>query len=179
VLGGVYMYRNAFDDWLTTGRIGVESAGRAGDRAGEAAALDRLGKACFQTRRLDDAEAYHRRALSIRRELGDRFGEAVSVNALGLLGLRNRRLTEAAAHFRQGAGNFAELGERRWEALVHTNLAEALAERSEFDASIELLHQALPVFRELGDRFGEGNGLFVLAWAYRGSGRSHRRDYDR
>jgi tetratricopeptide (TPR) repeat protein len=171
VLGGIYTHQNAFDDWITTGQIGAESATSLGDRAAEASALHNLGKVYFQSRRLDDADACHRRALAIRRERGDRFGEALSVNALGLLGLRHRRLGEATARLKDGMRIFAELGEHRWEAILRCNLAEALCERGEFGGGDQLLRDALPVFRDLGDRFGEGNGLFLVAWTRRGARR--------
>src|SRR4051812_15290144 len=101
VLRGVHMHQNAFDEWITTARIGVDAAVHVVDRRGEAEALESLGKACFQSRRLDEAERAHRAALAIRRETGDRFGEGVSVNALGLLGLRRRRLDDARSLFQE------------------------------------------------------------------------------
>lgn len=171
VLGGISMHQNALDDWITTGQIGVESATRLGDRAGRASALDSLGKAYFQSRHLAESEECHRRALNIRRELGDRFGEGVSVNALGLLCLRHRRLAEAGAHFRNGAEIFAGVGEGRWEALLRGNLAEATCESGEVDTAVGLIREILPRFRELDDRSGEGNALFLLAWAHRDGGR--------
>lgn len=171
VLRGLYLQQNAFDDWISTARIGADSAARAGDRAGEAETLDSLGKALLQSRALAEAEACHRRALSIRRELQDRFGEAVSLNTLGLLELRHRHLDQAAAYFWQAERIFAELGQRRWQALLQGNLADALSEGGEFDAAVELLNNALPVFRELGDRYGEGNGRYLYARIYRSTNR--------
>lgn len=173
-LRGLYMHQNAFDDWITTARIGIDSAARAGDRAGEAENLLGLGMALFQSRRLDEAEACHRQALEIRHELGDQFGKAVSVNALGLLSLRQRRLDEAVDHFRDGEHVFSELGERRWVALLRGNRAEALCERGDFLEAILLAQEALAVARELGDRFGTGDVLLRLAWGQRGLGGSPR-----
>ncbi|GAA3780136.1 tetratricopeptide repeat protein [Plantactinospora mayteni] len=167
VLRAIYIHQNAFDDWLATSRIGVDSAARTGNRAGQAEALESAGKACFQSRRLDEAETSHRAALAIRRSLGDRFGEAKSINALGLIGLRRRRLADARASFGQSRAIFHDLGERRWEALMQSNLAETLCELQQPQAAAEILNAALAVFRELGDRFGEGNALFLLSWAQR------------
>ncbi|GGN96529.1 hypothetical protein GCM10010112_87850 [Actinoplanes lobatus] len=170
VLRAIYIHQNAFDDWLTTSRIGVDSATRSGDRTGQAEAWENVGKACFQSRRLDEAETSHRAALSIRQSLGDRFGEAKSTNALGLIGLRRRRLTDARSFFDQSRAIFHDLGERRWEALMQSNLAETLCELHDPQAAAEILHEALTVFRDLGDRFGEGNALFLLSWVQRGLG---------
>ncbi|MDN3358373.1 tetratricopeptide repeat protein [Actinomadura sp. DC4] len=172
VLRGIYMHQNAFDDWVVTARVGVDAAAQAGDRPGEAEALESLGKAYFQSLRLYEAEEAHRAALVIRREIGDRFGEAVSVNALGLLGLRHRRLDEAESRFEQSTAIFRELGDRRWVALLQANLAEAHCELAEYEAAVSGLGVALGVFRDLGDRSCEGNALFLLSWARRELGRT-------
>lgn len=170
VLRALYIHQNAFDDWLTTSRIGADSATRAGDRVGQAEAWESVGKAYFQARRLDEAETSHRTALQIRREIGDRFGEAKSTNALGLIGLRRRRLEDARSFFDQSREIFQDLGERRWEALMQSNLAETLCELQQPRAAADILRETLAVFRDIGDRFGEGNALFLTSWAYRGLG---------
>lgn len=170
VLRAVYMHHNAFDDWETTARIGVDAAARAGEQIGEAETLENLGKAAFQALRLDEAEECHRAALAIRRRIGDRRGTAVSVNALGLLGLRRRRLDEARSHFADSAEIFRELGDRRWTALVRSNLAEALCELGRGEEAGDIVEQALTDFRAVGDHSGEGNALFLLSWARRESG---------
>jgi tetratricopeptide (TPR) repeat protein len=170
VLRAIYMHHNAFDDWVTTARIAVDAAARAGEQAGEAEALENLGKAAFQALRLEEAEECHRAALAIRRRIGDRRGTAVSVNALGLLGLRRRRLEEAKSHFADSAQIFGELGDRRWTALMRSNPAETLCELGQSEEAGEIVEQALADFRELRDHFGEGNALFLLSWARRESG---------
>ncbi|MET7425383.1 tetratricopeptide repeat protein [Dactylosporangium sp. NPDC005555] len=167
VLRGIYMHQNAFEDWLVTGRIGVDAAEQDGDRDGQAEALESLGRAYFQSRRLDEAETDHRAALAIRQSLGNRSGEAVSLNTLGLIGLRRRQLDDATSHFERAGIIFGQLGERRWEALMRSNLAAALCEVQEPQAAIEVLRDTLTVFREVGDRAGEGNALFHLSWAHR------------
>ena len=167
VLRGIYMHQNAFDDWLATSAIGVDSAEQDGDRRGQAEALESLGRAYFQSRRLDQAETSHRAALAIRQSLGDRFGEAVSLNTLGLIGLRRRRLDDARSFFEQAGAIFRDLGDRRWEALMRSNLAETLCEVQQPQAAAVILTATLTVFRELGDRASEGNALFHHSWTQR------------
>jgi tetratricopeptide (TPR) repeat protein len=167
VLRGLYLHQNAFDDWLATSAIGIDSAERDGDSRGQAEALESLGRAYFQSRRIDEAETSHRAALAIRQSVGDRFGEAVSLNTLGLIGLRRRRLGEARAYFEQAGAVFAELGDRRWEALIRSNLAETLLEVQQPQDAADILADVVTVFRELGDRASEGNALFHLSWAHR------------
>ncbi|MDF5753639.1 tetratricopeptide repeat protein [Spongiactinospora sp. TRM90649] len=170
VLRAIYMHQNAFDDWLTTGGIGVDSAERDGDRGGRAEALESLGRAYFQSRRLDEAEINHSAALDIRREIGDQFGEAVSLNTLGLIGLRRRHLDDARSFFEQAGVIFHRLGEHRWEALMRSNLAETLCEVQQLQAAIDVLLDVLSVFRDLADRASEGNALYHLSWAHREQG---------
>ncbi|WP_338684912.1 tetratricopeptide repeat protein [Streptomyces acidiscabies] len=169
-LRAVYMHHNAFDDWETTARIGLDSAVRAREPAGEAESLENLGRVAFQALRLDEAEEHHRAALAVRERAGDRRGTAVSVNALGLIELRRRRLDEARSYFARSAGIFGELGDRRWSALLRSNLAETLCELGRGAEAGAIVERALADFRELGDRFGEGNALFLLSWARRVSG---------
>ncbi|MCB5908179.1 ATP-binding protein [Streptomyces pinistramenti] len=170
VLRAVYMHHNAFEDWVTTARIAVDAAARAGEQAGQAETLENLGKAAFQALRLDEAEECHRAALAMRRGIGDKRGTAVSINALGLLGLRRRRLDEATCHFEDSAEIFRELGDHRWTALMRSNLAETLCELGRGAEAGEIVEQALADFCEIGDHFGEGNALFLLSWARRESG---------
>ncbi|GAB2828283.1 ATP-binding protein [Streptomyces daliensis] len=170
VLRAVYMHHNAFDDWRTTAEVAVAAASRAGEQAGEAEALENLGKVLFQSSRLDEAEECHRAALAVRRRIGDRHGTAVSVNALGLLGLRRRQLDEAKARFLESAQIFCELEAHRWTALMRSNLAETLCELGLGNEAEEIIEQALADFRELGDHSGEGNALFLLSWARRQTG---------
>ncbi|MGI5180588.1 ATP-binding protein [Dactylosporangium sp. CA-152071] len=167
VLRGIYMHQNAFEDWFTTSRIGVAAAEQDDDRGGQAEALESLGRAYFQSRRLDEAKANHRAALIIRQGLGNRFGEAVSLNTLGLIGLRRRQFDDATSCFERASIIFRELGERRWEALMRSNLSEALCEVQEPQVAVEVLRETLTVFREVADRAGEGNALFHLSWAHR------------
>ena len=69
----VFSRRSNWVDCVTISRIGLESAQRAGNRAGEAWVLNQMG---FALARLRDREAFDRleQALAIRRELGDTGG---------------------------------------------------------------------------------------------------------
>ncbi|WBB63604.1 tetratricopeptide repeat protein [Streptomyces sp. WMMC500] len=170
VLRAIYMHQNAFDEWEVTARIAVDAARASGEEAGEAEALENLGKAAFQRLRLDEAEECHRGALAIRRRLGDIRGTAVSTNALGLLGLRRRRPDEAELRFSEAAEMFRGLGERRWAALVRTNLAETLCDAGRAREACEVVEQVLAEFRDLDDHFGVGNALWLLSRARREAG---------
>lgn len=170
VLRAIYMHQNAFYEWGATARIAVDAARASGEAAGEAEALENLGKAEFQRLRLVEAEECHRGALAIRRRLGDIHGMAISTNALGLLGLRRRRLDEAELRFTEAAEMFRSLGERRWTALMRTNLAETLCDAGRAGEAVGIVEQVLADFRDLDDHFGVGNALWLLSRARRESG---------
>ncbi|GAA1636848.1 ATP-binding protein [Actinoplanes couchii] len=167
VLRSVFMHNNAFEEWLSTAPLGLDAARAIGDRQGEAEALESLGKAHFQARRLTEAARFHEAALAIRTDIGDDHGTAVSINALGLLGLRHRRLDEARAHFERSLAIFERLGNRRWQALLLSNIAEAAYETGDLTNAISLLTDAIDVQRDIGDEGQEGNSLFFLSMSLR------------
>ena len=170
VLGRIYGYQNAFDDWLVTGRIGIDSATQDGDLPGQAWAHANLGTAHLQSGRITDAEASHRAALAIRRQLGDERGEAMSLNALGLVALRSHHLNDAVTFFAEGQEHFRILQDDQWIVLLSANRVQALIELERPAEAAPLLDAALEVFRRIGDQFNEGNALFVLSQLRRRTG---------
>ena len=105
-------WRRHFDDMITTGQAAVDSAHHAGDRHGEAGALNSLGVALRQVRRFDEAITAHQQALALFTELGDRGGEAVALNNLGVALQEVRRFDEAITAHQQALALFTELGDR-------------------------------------------------------------------
>jgi tetratricopeptide (TPR) repeat protein len=166
----IYARQNFFEEWITTGLVGLNSARQIHDRIGEVELLDSLGKAYLQSQQLDLAADSHRSALAIRQELGDRFGEAVTTNALGLLDWRRRRLTDALARFDASLTIIRELGNRRWEALLLTNLGMTYHDLMRLEQAISALQAAVTLCRDVGDRAYEGNALFFLAMTQRERG---------
>jgi hypothetical protein len=70
VLWSIYAVQNPFEDWISTGRIGLDSARRIQDRFGEAELLASLGMAHLQSQQLDRAEEFHQSALTVREAIG-------------------------------------------------------------------------------------------------------------
>ncbi|WP_433461710.1 ATP-binding protein [Spirillospora sp. CA-128828] len=163
VLRNIYMRFNPFEDWVTTSRIGLEAARRAGDRAGEAELLESLGMAYTQAHELAKGAESHGAALLIRQESGDREGEALSLNDLGLVYLRSRRLGEAREMFERGMEVYRVLDDTHWEAVLAANLGEVQAELGDLDGAERMVQYALTLFRERAERGGEGNALRLLA----------------
>ena len=158
-------WRRHFDDMITTGQAAVDSAHHAGDRHGEAAALNNLGVALREVRRFDEAITAHQQALAIFRELGDRHGEAGALNNLGVALREVRRFDEAITAHQQAVALFTELGDRHGEAGALNNLGIALRQVRRFDEAITAHQQAAALFAELGDRHGEAMALNNLGVA--------------
>ncbi|MGW5053471.1 ATP-binding protein [Actinokineospora sp. NPDC004072] len=171
VLWSVYALQNPFEDWITTGRIGLESARRIGDRFGEGQLLASLGMAYLQSQRLDLAEEFHRAALAVRESIDDRLGVAMSTNDLGLLANRRHRLAEAHARFTDSLAAFRELGDRGNEAWLLSNLGMVEHDLERHADAVTTLGASLAACREVGDPIAESNALCSIAMAYRGAGR--------
>jgi tetratricopeptide (TPR) repeat protein len=170
VLWSVYSIQNPFDDWISTGHIGLESARRAEDRFGEAELLASLGMAYLQSERLDQADEFHRAALAVRQEIGDRLGTTMSMTCIGLLAWRRRKLVDALARFEEALLHQRELGDRGGEAWTLSNIGMVCIDLDRLPDAVEFLRESVSACREVGDRIAEGNALFFLAVAQRESG---------
>lgn len=170
VLRSYYMRHNLFEDWLTTGRLGLDAARAIGERRGEAELLDSLGMAYVAAQQLNAGSECHLAALSLRREFGDRLGEAVSLNALGLTSLRGRQLSEARSYFTQSIITFGNLGEALWQAAALANLSATQCELGQYEQAAESARRSLAAFHDAQDPQGEGNALRILSMIHREQG---------
>ena len=84
-------------------RAALAAAGRAGDRAGQADALNELGILHRATGDFPAAAASHRQALELYRGLGDRLGQASALNNLGRVEWETGDYPAAAASLTAGA----------------------------------------------------------------------------
>ncbi|MFD9890673.1 ATP-binding protein [Amycolatopsis sp. NPDC059027] len=171
VLWSVYALQNPFEDWIATGRVGLDSARHNHDRFGEAQLLASLGMAFLQSQQLDRAEEYHRSALAVRADIGDRLGVAMSTNDLGILADRRHQLLDAQRYFADSVAIFRELGDRANQAWLLSNLGMVQCDLDLPGEAVEMLRESVAASREVGDRAAESNALMSLAIAYRERGR--------
>ncbi|MER6128272.1 tetratricopeptide repeat protein [Streptomyces sp. NPDC001795] len=157
-------------DWLGVGRIGLEAAGRSGDRAAEGLLFTDLGMAYARVNRLAESLACHRSALEIWVELGDRLNEAHSLNLIGLHHLHRRSLGAAAHCFDQAIAVFEEEGSAQWAATALSNLATAYYRAGGLPQAAAAIERALAAHRALNDKRGEGNILHILSCLQREQG---------
>ncbi|HEV2371139.1 MAG TPA: tetratricopeptide repeat protein [Streptosporangiaceae bacterium] len=164
-LAGYLDLRRPWNAWLTTHRIGLESARQARDKLGEAAILTSLGLAYYYPRLFAEAEDCDRRALHLWRELGDRRGEAVILNAIANIHLETRDFDQAIEHYRQALALHRAVSDRRGEGVTLSNLAETYCELGRFDEVLEYAPAALHAARETGNQRARVLSLCQLARA--------------
>ncbi|HLJ98729.1 MAG TPA: BTAD domain-containing putative transcriptional regulator [Streptosporangiaceae bacterium] len=140
----------------------MRAARRAGDRAGEAMALNGLGGFAWLQGHNERAADLLQQALTLFRQVGDQSGEGRTLGSLGLVDLVQGRSGKAADHFRQAAAMFRKTGDRSGEARSLGNLGVAERRQGHYQQAADLFAQALTLSRQTGDRTGEGYSLARL-----------------
>jgi tetratricopeptide (TPR) repeat protein len=172
-LRGFFDLRRPWADWLACASIGVAAARQAGDRNGQAWALDCLGHACSGLGRFEDALTCYLEAQSIRQETGDQWGESAnSLTNLGCTYLDLRRFDLALDCFRQVLATSRAANNRYVESLALINLGETYSRLDRLGDALAYSQQAVAVTREIGYRRAEGVALSDLAATYRAMSQS-------
>nr|WP_246612759.1 tetratricopeptide repeat protein [Actinoplanes bogorensis] len=143
----------------------------AGDRIGEARALDNLGYGEGTLGNFDEALDFLTRGLAVHVELADSHGIAKGLANLANIEARCGRLDEAEEHCRESLGLCLRLGNRSVEADALDALGLVCTRRGEPERAIHLHEQALAITRESGDRVTEADILNNLGEAARAAGR--------
>lgn len=157
-------------DCITASRIAVESARIAGQRKGQAWALQNLGAALIRIR---DSEALEviEQALLIRRDIGDRMGEAQS--AISLADAYHKQQGPQAA-FEYSLACLKVLREVGNAPLLGTGLnnhGEYCLELGKLDEAAACFTECREIWREIG-AYGQGYALHNLGRVYLQSGRT-------
>jgi DNA-binding SARP family transcriptional activator len=156
-------------DCISASRIAVDSARAAGDRGGQAWALQSLGAALIRIR---DSEAIEvlEQALLIRTEIADRMGQAQTV--ISLADAYHKQQGPQAA-FERSLASLEVLREVGDAALLGTGLnnhGEYCLELGKLDEAADCFTEARDIWREIG-AYGQGYALHNLARVYLESGR--------
>ncbi len=132
-------------------RIAVRVAERIGDPVGLADALCDLGAVYIRQNRMDDAQEYLRKSLTIFEETGHRKEQA---RALYNLGLAQNRPELSLEYYDRSMTISREVGDRNLipsilnsQGLAHTRLGH-------FELGLELYQKSRALSEELGDRRG-------------------------
>ncbi len=130
-----------------------------------------LGITAQEHRRLDEAEDWYRKALTISEELGDRPSTAVTYHQLGITAHNGGRLDEAEDWSRKALAILEELGDRPSTALTYHLLGNITLDRGRLDGAEEWYRKALNIFKELGDRLHMADIYHQLGITAQNSGR--------
>jgi predicted ATPase/DNA-binding SARP family transcriptional activator len=138
-----------------------------GDDGGAAHALNNLGWIALFEGSYVEAERALTECLAIRRRLADRRSIAFTLSALGWAVGRRGDVPRALALIDESLTLFREIGEKQLYAFTVRVAAEmALEEDRAADARTMLESVSVPIFRDIGDRWGLAVALGVLGDAF-------------
>ena len=132
-----------------------------------------LGNIAHRRKRLDEAEDWYRKSLTIFDELGDRSGMAESYHQLGMTAQQRRRLEEADNWSRKALTVKEELGDRSGMAGTYHQLGTNAFLHGRLDEAEKWYRKSLTIDEELGDRSGMADSYHQL-----GMIAQHRRRLD-
>ena len=151
-----FLFARGYRDQSAALHQGALAAARqAGDRAGQAGALNELGLLRRMTGDYPAAAAYHQQALDLYRDLGDRLGQASALDQLGRVQFETGKYPAAAASHQQALALYRDLGHRAGQAQAITNLGIVQERTGDYPAAAASLTQALGMFRDLGHQVGQ------------------------
>jgi tetratricopeptide (TPR) repeat protein len=165
-LWGYFSLRNRWADLVSTHEIALGAARAAGDRLGQAIALNNMGIAKANLGDLAAAHVMLDRALVLRKEIGDVWGQAAVSNNLGSLHRGRGEFNTAIAHHDRAIALFRQVGDRCGEGQALNNLGSAFVALGRLDEAIAYYQRALNVLFDIGDRLGQAETLDSLGSAY-------------
>jgi tetratricopeptide (TPR) repeat protein/transcriptional regulator with XRE-family HTH domain len=137
----------------------LAAARHAGDRHGEARALNELGLLAWLTGDYPAAAAQLALAVELYEQAGDRLGQAYALNHLGLVQALTGDYPAALASHRQALAIAQDLDDRAAEAVALNYLGSAQQQVGDGAAAAANLARALDLYRRLGHQHGQANAL--------------------
>ena len=153
---------------------GVAGMRDASLRAGEASALDNLGKTYSDMGDGRKAFEYFSQALTMWREGGEQSGEALTLSNMGRayadLGEKQRSLDS----YNRALALWRSTGNRQGEASTLNGVGRLYRDLGQNQMAMDAFGQALPIWREVGNRNGEALALNDIGRAYADMGQGKR-----
>lgn len=122
----------------------------AGDRSGQATALNGIGWHYAHLGEPERALPFCEQALGLHQEIGDRHGTAATFDSLGLVHRHLGRYAEAIACYQDAVDLYEELGDRYEMADTMANLGDALKESGQGDQAEAAWLRAVEMLEDLG-----------------------------
>jgi tetratricopeptide (TPR) repeat protein len=164
-MGGFLRARGHWDQASDQYQTALAAAIQAGDRPGEAGALDELGLLHQITGNYPAASTGLARAVALYRELEDLPGQVYALNHLGLVQMDVADYPAAEASHRQALALARSTGDRLAEGVSLTDLGQVQQRTGDYAAAVANHERALTMFRSLGSRFDEADALCQLGFA--------------
>ena len=154
-VSGFLFARGHWDQSAALHQTALATARQAGDRAGQADALNELGILQRATGDHPAAAASLTQALELYRGLGDWLGQASTLDNLGRVQFDTGEYPVAAASHQHALALYRDLEHRAGQAQALTNLGAVQAWTGNYLAASTSHQQALGLFRDLGHRLGQ------------------------
>jgi tetratricopeptide (TPR) repeat protein/transcriptional regulator with XRE-family HTH domain len=169
-MGGFLRARGHWDLAASQYEIALSAAREAGDRPGQAGALDELGLLQQLTGEYPAATANLAAAVALYRELGDVRGEGYALNHVGLAKGEAADYPAAAASHRQALELARGAGDQLAEAVSLIDLAMVQSLTGDYPAAGAGYERALALTRIVGSKFDEADALTELGMVRRLTG---------
>ncbi|WP_267643141.1 tetratricopeptide repeat protein [Haloarchaeobius amylolyticus] len=166
----VWDRRGEFDDAWEYGLSSLEGFRAAGDRQGEARALNGVGVVAWLRGDVDEAKARFEAALDIYDEITDLRGEADVLNNLGMIQRERGDLDGAVERFEQSHEIRHTIGARVQALDSLINLGVTARDVGDLDAAIARFRQAVQESKTVGAREVEAHARRALGNTYRRAG---------
>jgi tetratricopeptide (TPR) repeat protein len=142
-------------------------------RANIAVLYHQIGMTAEERGRLDEAEDWYRKSLTIKEELGNAPGMAITYHQLGITAQDRGRLGEAEDWYRKSLTIEEELGNRPGMASTYHQLGMTAEDRGRLDEAEDWYRKALTIDEELGNAPG-----MALTYGQLGNSAQHRGHLD-
>jgi tetratricopeptide (TPR) repeat protein len=139
---------------------------KAGDRSGEADALNNVGAVHLSLGETRKALEKYNEALPIWREVGDRRREAITLSGIGLVYRSLGETRKALEKYNEALPIRREVGDRSGEATTLNNIGSVYHSLGEMRKALEKHDEALRLRREVGDRKGEAATINNVGQVY-------------
>jgi len=162
--------RQVYEDWAEVTKLGVESAGRTGNRAAEARMRALLARAYHDRGELNRALSELNAGLAAAVPAG--HGEVIAAihEYLGTAYMSKGEYAKAIAEYEEARDFFVANGMRRGTALQDYHLGAALTKQGEPAKALAPLQSAVECMREIGDDLNLARSMLHLGRAQKGDG---------
>jgi tetratricopeptide (TPR) repeat protein/transcriptional regulator with XRE-family HTH domain len=158
-VGGFLRRDGRWDEAAALQTRALTAARSAGDRLGEAQALNELGLLAWLTGDYPAATGHLALAVALYGEADDRAGQAYALNHLGVVRVLTGHYSAALTSHQRALAIAQALGDRAAEAVALNYLGSAQRHTGDYAAATASLARALELYRRLGHQHGQAQAL--------------------